>query len=192
MGAMEHSHRVWHRPPVPGALEGSRIDPDVAFPMCESLLLVENDDPSRPAPPLELHPETLTAQSLGWVSPAFRDIAPPIHVSTTFERGADGTFPGGRVYARDQSPAFDQAESLLARLEGGRAAMLFASGMAAATAVFQSLAPGQRVLAPRSMYWALRGWLLGQATDWGLDMQLYEKYGLRNLTRTTRRLSLWA
>jgi cystathionine gamma-synthase len=166
--------------------------------MCESTPSVENDAPpptspaSPPSPtsapsPLDLHPETLSAQSLGWIAAPFQDIAPPIHVSTTFERGADGGFPGGRIYARDQSPAFDQVESLLARLERGHAAMLFASGMAAATAVFQSLAPGQRVLVPRSMYWALRGWLLGHATAWGLDVQLYENGSLDDLAAQARR-----
>ena len=48
---------------------------------------------------------------------------------------------------------------MLAALEGGDAAMLFASGMAAATAVFQALAPGDHVVAPKVMYWSLRNWL---------------------------------
>ena len=38
-------------------------------------------------------------------------------------------------------------------------AMIFASGMAAATCVFLSLTPGDHVVAPRVMYWALRNWL---------------------------------
>ena len=71
----------------------------------------------------ELHPETLAAQALGWVAAPFHDVAPPLHTSTTYERAADGSFPGGRVYARDQNPTFDQVEALLARLEGGSAAM---------------------------------------------------------------------
>lgn len=37
--------------------------------------------------------------------------------------------------------------------------MVLASGMAAATCVFLSLAPGDHVVAPRVMYWALRDWL---------------------------------
>ncbi len=56
-------------------------------------------------------------------------------------------------------------------LEGGHQALLFASGMAAATAVFQGLKPGDHVLAPRVMYWSLRNWLMGFATDWGLDVE---------------------
>ena len=41
-----------------------------------------------------LSPDTLTAQGLGHVSPQFRDLAPPLHPSTTFERAADGSYPG--------------------------------------------------------------------------------------------------
>ena len=67
------------------------------------------------------------------------------------------------------NPAFDQAEAVLTALEGGRASLLFSSGMAAATAVFQALAPGDHVLAPRVMYWSLRNWLMRFAAHWGLQ-----------------------
>lgn len=133
------------------------------------------------------HPETLSAQALGWEAPPFRDLAPPIHVTTTYGRDADLALPGGRTYARDQSPAFDQVEALLARLEGGQAAMVFASGMAAATSVIQTLAPGQRVLAPRAMYWALRSWLLDQGVASGLDVELYDNGRLDDLAARARR-----
>jgi cystathionine gamma-synthase len=133
-----------------------------------------------------LHPATFTAQGLGWVATPFKDIVPPIHVTTTYERAGDGGFPGGRMYARDQNPSFDQVEALLARLEGGSAAMVFASGMAAAAAVVQSLAPGERVLAPKSMYWALRSWLLQYAGAWGLQVELYDNGSIDDLAAMTR------
>ena len=114
------------------------------------------------------HRETLAAQGMGRVADTYRDIVPPIHVATTYERGADGAYPGGRVYSRADNPSYDQAEALVAALEGAAAAMLFASGQAAAAAVFQALAPGDCVLAPRNMYWALRKWLLEFAAPWGL------------------------
>ena len=38
-----------------------------------------------------LRPETLAAQGMGKVAEPYRDIVPPIHVSTTYERGADGS-----------------------------------------------------------------------------------------------------
>jgi cystathionine gamma-synthase len=59
-------------------------------------------------------------------------------------------------------------------LEGGHQTLLFASGMAAATAVFQALAPGDHVLAPKVMYWSLRNWLMGFATQWGLQVELID------------------
>src|SRR5437588_12658320 len=103
-----------------------------------------------------LHPETVTAQGMGRVAQPHRDIVPPIYVATTYERGADGSYPGGRVYSRADNPSYDQAEALIASLEGAAAAMVFASGQAAAATVFQALAPGDCALAPRSMYWAFR------------------------------------
>ncbi|HEX4078941.1 MAG TPA: PLP-dependent aspartate aminotransferase family protein [Rhizomicrobium sp.] len=106
-----------------------------------------------------LSPETLAAQALGWVDESTRAIVPPLHVSSTFERNADNSYPHGRSYARANNPAYDQPEKLLAELEGGTEAMLFGSGMAAATCIFQSLAPGDHVVAPRVMYWGLREWL---------------------------------
>jgi cystathionine gamma-synthase len=121
-----------------------------------------------------LHPATLSAQALGWVDEATRAVIPPIHVSSTYLRDPDNQYRSGRVYARADNPAFDQAEALLSRLEGGHQALLFASGMAAATAVFQALAPGDHVLAPKVMYWALRNWLATFATHWGLQVEFIE------------------
>ncbi len=122
----------------------------------------------------DLHPESLTAQGLGWVDEATRAINPPIHMSSTYLRDADNGYRSGRVYMRDQNPAFDQAEALITELEHGHQTLLFASGMAAATAVFQALHPGDHVLAPKVMYWSLRNWLLGFATSWGLDVELID------------------
>ncbi|HEY6513305.1 MAG TPA: PLP-dependent aspartate aminotransferase family protein [Burkholderiaceae bacterium] len=121
-----------------------------------------------------LKPESLTAQALGWVDATTKAISPPIHASTTFIRDADNQYRTGRAYARADNPAFDQAEQLIARLEGGAQGALFASGMAAATAVFQSLAPGDHVLAPKVMYWSLRNWLMNFATTWGLQVELID------------------
>jgi len=119
-------------------------------------------------------PASIAAQGLGWVDEQTRAIAPPIHTSTTFLRDPDNQYRSGRVYARDHNPTFDQAEAVLTALEGGHASLLFASGMAAATAVFQALAPGDHVLAPKVMYWSLRNWLMNFATQWGLRVQFIE------------------
>ena len=120
------------------------------------------------------HPDTIAAQALGWIDDKTRAVIPPIHVSTTYLRDPDNQYRSGRIYARADNPAFDQPEAVLARLEQGEQAMLFASGMAAATAVFQALAPGDHVLAPKVMYWSLRNWLMNFATHWGLQVELID------------------
>ena len=43
--------------------------------------------------------------------------------------------------------------------------------MAAVTAVFQSLLPGDHVLVSRVLYWGVRKWLAEFALTWGLDVE---------------------
>ena len=121
-----------------------------------------------------LHPDSIAAQALCWVDESTRAITPPLHVSSTYLRDPDNQYRTGRVYARADNPAFDQPEAVLKALEGGHQALLFASGMAAATAVFQALQPGDHVLAPQVMYWSLRNWLMSFATLWGLQVELID------------------
>jgi cystathionine gamma-synthase len=124
--------------------------------------------------PKHVHPDTIAAQALGWVDEATRAVVPPLHLSTTYLRDPDNRYRSGRIYARADNPAYDQPEAVLCALEGGTQALLFASGMAAATAVFQALQPGDHVLAPRVMYWSLRNWLTGFASGWGLEVELVD------------------
>lgn len=141
-------------------------------------------------------PETQAAQALGRIASPYREIVPPIHVSTTYERAADGGMPGP-TYGRDGNPSFAHVEDLLCALEGGAATAVFASGMAAATAVFQALGPGDHVVAPRVMYWALRKWLLTFATSWGLAVDLFDNESpdqldsLERLIRPGRTKLVW-
>ncbi|HEV2365291.1 MAG TPA: PLP-dependent aspartate aminotransferase family protein [Caulobacteraceae bacterium] len=115
-----------------------------------------------------MKPETIAAQALGWIDAATGAISPPIAMSTTFERDPDNAYSTGRAYVRADNPAFDQPERVLAALEGGAAAMLFSSGMAAASACFLSLRSGDHVVFPKVMYWGLRRWILDFARDFGL------------------------
>ncbi|MBK9360014.1 MAG: PLP-dependent transferase [Rubrivivax sp.] len=124
--------------------------------------------------PKTVKPESIAAQALGWIDEQTRAVTPPIHVSSTYLRDPDNQYRSGRVYARADNPAFDQAEAVVTALEQGTAALLFASGMAAATAVFQALSPGDHVLAPKVMYWSLRNWLMNFATHWGLQVELID------------------
>lgn len=121
-----------------------------------------------------LAPETAAAQALGRIDASTRALVPPIHPSTTYERDADGCYSSGRGYTRPHNPTYDEPEELLQQLEGGRDCLLFASGMAACTAVFQALLPGDHVVVSRVMYWALRKWLVEFAMPWGLEMDFVD------------------
>ncbi len=105
-------------------------------------------------------PETMLAQALGEIEAEYGGVVPTIHPATTFIRAPDNTYPTGVAYSRDDNPTGAPAERLIARLEGAEKALLFASGMAAAVAVFESLPVGTHVVAPKVMYWGLRKWLL--------------------------------
>ncbi|MCG5240324.1 trans-sulfuration enzyme family protein [Azospirillum doebereinerae] len=116
-------------------------------------------------------PETVAAGALGYEDADSGAIIPPIHPSTTYVRDPDNAYSRGRVYARADNPTFDTAARTLSALENGADTLLFASGMAAATAVFMALEPGDHVVVPDVMYWALRNWLHGAATRWGLRVE---------------------
>jgi cystathionine gamma-synthase len=117
---------------------------------------------------------TLAVQALGSVDAATRAIVPPIHVATTFVRDPDNQYRSGNSYGRPDNATVREAEAIVAMLEGAEAALVLGSGMSAATSVFLALAPGDHVVAPRVMYWGLRNWLLGDATNWGLKVDLVD------------------
>jgi len=142
-----------------------------------------------------LSPETLCAQALGWIDATTKTLVPPIHMSTTNERDPDNEYRSGRSYIREDNPSWDQVESLLTRLEGGADTLLFSAGMAAATAPFLALKPGDHVIAPNVMYWGLRKWLLGRATEWGLAVELADMTDPQRvsaLVRPGRTRLIWA
>jgi hypothetical protein len=117
---------------------------------------------------------SLAAQAMGWIDPVTKAVVPPIHMASTYQRDEDNGYSSGRIYARADNPTFDQAEATLAALEGGPKALIFSSGMSAATACFLALAPGDHVVAPKVMYWSLRNWLATFATQWGLKVDFVD------------------
>jgi len=141
-----------------------------------------------------LDPATLAARGLGWIEPGAHGIVPPIHLATTFERAADQSLPGGRSYIRAQAPAYDQPEALLKALEGGAGALLFSSGMAAATAAFLALAPGDHALAPEEGYWGLKQWLIDFGQRQGLAVDFVDMTDLAKVQAAVkpRTRLIWA
>jgi cystathionine gamma-synthase len=131
--------------------------------------------------------ETLAAQALGEADPVTGALAPVITLATNYEQHPDGSYTQGRVYTRADNPTSEHAERLLAALEGGGCACaLFGSGMAAATAVFQALLPGDHVLVSRVLYWGVRKWLAEFALAWGLDVEFTDTTDLDTVAAAIR------
>jgi cystathionine gamma-synthase len=131
-------------------------------------------------------PETVCAQAMGWIDETTKAIVLPVHLSTTNIRDEDNDYSSGRSYIRETNPTWDQAEALITRLENGAATLLFSAGMAAATAPFLALRPGDHVVVPEVMYWGLRKWLLGPATEWGLKVDLVDMTNLERVQAAMR------
>jgi cystathionine gamma-synthase len=121
-----------------------------------------------------MHIETLAVHAGSPVDPKTGAVTPPIHLSTTFERAPDGSFPGGFIYSRSGNPNRQALEACLAQLEGGAAAAAFSSGQAATFAILQSLGPGDHVIAPEDAYYGTADLLLDHFSHWGLETTLVD------------------
>jgi len=114
--------------------------------------------------------ETIAVHAGQAIDPATGAVTLPIHLSTTFEREADGSYPRGYIYIRNANPTRAALEECLRALEGGAAAAAFASGSAAMWAIFQALSPGDHVLIPDDVYAGTRRQLQELLAPWGLEM----------------------
>ncbi|WP_378953543.1 trans-sulfuration enzyme family protein [Pelosinus sp. sgz500959] len=108
------------------------------------------------------------------VDPLTGAIAAPLHLSTTFEREADGSYPRGHIYSRLSNPNRDALERSLAGLENGEGAIAFASGLAAITNVFQALLPGDHVIASQDLYHGTTHILQDIFEPWGLEVSFID------------------
>ncbi len=118
--------------------------------------------------------ETLAVHAGHEVDPATGAVATPIHLSTTFERDAEGNYPHGYIYGRSANPTRNALESALAALEGGEEAAAFASGLAACSAVLQSLVAGDHVIAPTDVYHGMTKLLREVYSRWGLEVSFVD------------------
>src|SRR5262245_26453474 len=70
----------------------------------------------------EMKIETRAVHAGRRIDPATGAVAPPIYLTTTFERSAEGEYPLGFSYSREGNPNRSALEACLADLEGGKAA----------------------------------------------------------------------
>jgi cystathionine beta-lyase/cystathionine gamma-synthase len=76
---------------------------------------------------------------------------PPLYLSSTYTQHAPGENLG-YDYSRSNNPTRASLEAALASLEGGEACAAFSSGLAACSAVLDTLKPGEGVVASHDLY----------------------------------------
>jgi cystathionine gamma-synthase len=128
-----------------------------------------------------LSPRTLAVQAMGSIDSVTKAIVMPLHMATTYVRDPDNQYRSGYLYGRPDNATVREAEAVLATLEGGAAALLFGSGMAALTTVFQSLEAGDHIVAQEVMYTGTRNWLRDEAKRRGLTFARVESSDLKLL-----------
>ena len=131
--------------------------------------------------------ETLVVHAGHHPDPATGAVTPPIHTTTTFARDAHGALPHGFIYARTDNPTRRELEAALAEIEGGEMAIAFASGMAATAAVFQSMLPGEHVIAPQDAYYGTAKLLREVMATWGLESTLVDMRDPHAVAEAVRR-----
>ena len=118
--------------------------------------------------------ETLAVHAGHSPDAATSAVTPPIHLSTTYERAADGSLPHGFIYSRYANPNRDTLERCIAALEGGTAAAAFGSGQAATMTVFQALKPGDHVVITEDAYFGTIKLARDVFERWGLTFSLVD------------------
>jgi cystathionine gamma-synthase len=138
--------------------------------------------------------ETRAVHAAAEPDPATGSIAPPIHLSTTFEHGPQGERPHGFLYIRVGSPTQVRLEEALAGIEGGETALAFASGVGAGAAYLQTLPAGAHVLFHTDLYYTFRNVALEFLPRWGVDasfVDMARPEAIRDAIRPDTAL-LWA
>ena len=130
--------------------------------------------------------ETLAVHAGHAVDPAPGAVSLPIHLSTTFERDAEGTYSRGFMYTRNNNPNRQALEQGISALEGGAEAAAFASGTGASMSIFQALAPGDHVLAHVDAYYGTSRLLREIFKRWGLDISFVDMSDLHAVEKALR------
>ena len=109
-------------------------------------------------------------------------VAPPIYATSTYVQEEIGKHKGYE-YARVSNPTRDRVETNLAALEGGMAARVFSSGMAAINAIVTTLKAGDHVVCGHNLYGGTPRLFNQVWADFGLEFTYVDTSDVRNVER---------
>src|SRR5438309_361006 len=130
--------------------------------------------------------ETIAVHAGAEVDSSTGAVAPPIHLSTTYEHGPASEEIHGYSYIREKNPTQSRLEEALAQLDGGEAAAVFSSGMAAGVAILQTLPPGSNVIFPDDIYVTFRRLYREFLPNWGIHSTAVDLQNLATLKAAIR------
>ena len=135
--------------------------------------------------------ETLAIESTKNEFVNSQPISTPIYLSSTYKRNNDGTYNNNFVYSRANNPNRNILENSIAQLENAKFAFAFSSGMAAINSVIQTLKPGDHVLLPDDIYYAIKKLLDEVFANWQISYTLIDMSNLnavKKAIKTTTKL----
>jgi cystathionine beta-lyase/cystathionine gamma-synthase len=117
--------------------------------------------------------------------PATGAIVAPIYQTSTYVQEELGKNKG-YDYARTAHPNRRALERTVAKLEGGTAAFVFTSGMAAIDSVFRLMRPGDHALISEAVYGGVIRLTTQFLVQWGLDFSFVDSSSLTHVERAVR------
>jgi cystathionine gamma-synthase len=131
--------------------------------------------------------ETLAIHAGQDPDPVTGAVVPPIYQSSTFKQDGVGGLRGGYEYSRSANPTRSALEQCLAALEGGPAALAFASGLAAEDCLLRTVcSPGDHVLIPDDAYGGSYRLFARVLAGWGLS---HDVIAMSDLAAVGKRLA---
>ena len=130
--------------------------------------------------------ETIAVRAGAEIDPTTGALAPPLHLSTTFEHGPASESIHGFLYAREKNPTQLRLEAALRDLEGGLAALVFSSGMAAAAAMAHTLPAGSHVIFSDDIYIDVRNLARDFLPAWSIESSVEDLQNLEALKSAVR------
>lgn len=118
--------------------------------------------------------------------PSTGAVSPPIFATSTYVQEEIGKHKGYE-YARVSNPTRTRLEENLAALEGGVAAKVFGSGMAAINAVVSMLKAGDHVICGNNLYGGTPRLFNQVWADFGLEFTYVDASDARNVERAIRK-----
>ncbi len=119
--------------------------------------------------------------------PLTGSVAVPIYATSTYVQDELGKPRQGYEYARVSNPTRDRLQQNLAALEGGIAARVFSSGMAAVNAVAQTMKAGDHLVCGHNVYGGVPRLFDQILAHYGLEFSYVDTSDLRALEKAIRK-----